>query len=287
MGNEDQKDLKSQEDQDIKKDNTEEKIKTHETSEIKENVIDEKTDDNEKPEEKQTKKCVKCGKEIDSDASFCRYCGEAQNAAPAAVAKEAKGIDKKLIAAIGVIVVLLLIIAFGAGKATKKNDIQEADKQESSKENNEEMTADDIEEYAEEAVEEEDAPLQSDLTPSEKRESQDRFTKLLITTAGDKLGDNYEYKWDYDKDIFYLNVTVPGAAGIIADHGDSQEVRSLWKELCDSEKELCKAMYNIMKKDEQLEGCHVCVNVVNDTNTDNILYSVYDEGTVLFDIMDQ
>ena len=256
-------------------------------------ITDVEEDEQEKPETRKTKKCIKCGKDIGIEERFCHFCGADQNPEPMAVTNEKKGADKRLIAAIGVIVVLLLIIAFGAGKMTNKEAASEpvkldgTVKEEHAKNESEDMTVDDIEEYAEEVVTNDSSgSSESEMSVSEKRKNQDAFQKLVEATAGEEMNKNCEYNWDYDKDIFFINMTIDGAADGIINHTDNQKLIESWTKLCNSEKEICKAIYKLMGN-SKLEDCHVCVNILNDKNPDNVLYSVYDDGYVLFDILNE
>ena len=281
MTSEEKKDLLNTEDTGIEADAAEKKEASPAVEEAPETASTDKP-----AEEAKTKKCVECGKEIPADAGFCHHCGTAQVVKSAPAKSEAKGIDKKLIAAIAVIVALLLIIAFGVGKMTGgKPGGQEVVKEEA------EETAEAAEEISETEVEEtplaEDSGSSSEMTASEKREKQEAFTLLVKTAAGDELSEQCVYEWDYDKDIFFINMVVPEAANLTESlYRDNAKVQESWKNLNKSNIKLCKSMYGLMENSD-LKGCHVCVNIVTDESADNVLFSVYDDGEVLYDVMNQ
>lgn len=259
-------------------------------------------------EAKATKKCIKCGMEIDQEENFCHHCGADQSASPEQETTPGTnpeppkkgGPDKRIIAAIAIGAVLL-IIAFAAGRGSSKKDnpaseetvemVTENSEQEDAVAEVAEVAAEEeaaVEEGAAEevAVEMSEGAVKDDANTddSDKRARQDTFDMLAGSAFKDAKDGRYDYGWDYDRDTYVINITYDGVAEMIANYSDNAEFAELWQQLCGSVKEICTTSYAMMQSCG-LEDCHVNVNILNDKDKEKVLYSVLDDGVVVYDVM--
>ena len=202
------------------------------------------------------KRCKVCGRPVAKTAASCPHCGARQKA----------GIIP--IAAAAVVALILVIAAFGSKKTSSAGT-------EPAKE-----TAAPTEAQAEPAADSSDS-----VTADEKRQLQDTLLAIIQANLDEESKSMFDMKWDYEKDTLVVNTTVDGISEAITLNKDNAELRGVWNNLCESMKSTCSTMYNSLQKGG-LEGSHVSLNLLSDSSPNAPLLSVYDDGIIVYNILD-
>lgn len=117
--------------------------------------------------------------------------------------------------------------------------------------------------------------------------SESEFSGTSVSTAvllvESTLAKNFDNLKVYHEDgVIYVNIWEDGitAAALVAMEGDPDYLRS-WDELVDSQIRLSESVYGLVQS-LGLTEISVAINVLNDTNTDNVLLTVFN-GVVFYD----
>lgn len=160
---------------------------------------------------------------------------------------------KKFLKVIGILIALLIVIAI-ATSCGSKNDTSEAAK---------------------------DAAPVSTEAPAPAM-TKDEFKAIVDLTMEQNFA-NYNYNTSWNGDTLVMNTWGDGIAegAIYAVMGNAECVEA-WGNLVDNSTSLCKTTY-----DSAIEhglNVHVEYNILNNTNTDNVLLSIKD-GAVTYNVV--
>lgn len=132
----------------------------------------------------------------------------------------------------------------------------------------------------------EEEPTETKEDSDEDAVTIDQFQDICGSIIADSFGeDNYTITRDDEAKIMTINVWRDGIAqgATLAKAGNAETVKS-WNDMTDNINGMCKKVLNSTST-LGLSDWHICVNIVNDANHDNLLYSTID-GVKFYDVMD-
>ena len=228
--------------------------------------------------------CIKCGKPVSDEAKFCEHCGAqipGVDEAPAPVTStfipptySCRPEKKKFpIFKIFGVCILAIVILLGLFSCVGSDSTEQNAKQDNSISIPESTVAPS-------PVETKPATTADNSTDS-SRVSMATVINLIEST----LEENFEnVSVSYKNEMIQINIWSDGVTtgAMLAKSGDKECLAS-WNTLVGNQEKLCKQLYELVQT-LGVEDVSVVMNVLNDTNLDNVLLTVLN-GYTFYDVV--
>ena len=228
--------------------------------------------------------CIKCGKPVSDEAKFCEHCGSqipGVDDAPAPVTStfipttySCRPEKKKfLVFKIFGVCILAIVILLGLFSCVGSDSTEQDAKQDNSISIPESTVAPSL------------APTEPATTSDNSTASSDVSVDTAIYLIESTLAENFEnVTVSYENEMIQINIWSDGVTtgAMLAKAGDKGCLES-WTTLVGNQEKLCKQLYELVQT-LGIEDVSVVMNVLNDTNLDNVLLTVLN-GYTFYDVV--